>query len=51
MASLVKKHLRPGSILLSDAHSSYVNMKRGVSHYNHYAFYHDWINHSEQYAH
>jgi len=41
----------PGSVVFSDAHSSYQNLSHSKSQLTKYGFYHFWINHGERYVH
>jgi hypothetical protein len=47
----MKKHLRPGTVMHSDHHSSYVILRSAKSLLAKYGFYHYWINHSNLYVH
>lgn len=51
LVSILKKHLKDGTVLLSDHHSSYVILRSGKSHLAKYGFYHFWVNHSDFYIH
>ena len=47
----LKEHCTPGSIVMSDCHTSYLNLGSMKSHLSRYGFYHYWINHSHRYVH
>jgi hypothetical protein len=51
LAQITKRHAAPGSIIFTDAHSSYVNLVGQKSKFSPYGFYHFWVNHSEFYIH
>jgi len=51
LVSMLKKHMRSGTVLLSDHHASYVTLRSGKSHMARYGFFHFWINHSSFFVH
>jgi len=51
LASIVKAYVPVGTIVFSDAHSSYITMRNGRSKLSCYGYYHYYINHSEFYVH
>lgn len=51
LVSILKKHIRPGTVMHSDHHSSYVILRSAKSLLAKYGFYHYWINHSNLYVH
>ena len=48
---LLKKHIRPGSIIYTDSHMSYCRMIAGVSKLAQHGWYHYWTNHSIRMVH
>ena len=51
LMNIVKKHVHPGTIMMSDHHSSYVILRSAKSHLTKYGYFHFWINHSAYYVH
>lgn len=48
----LKKHLRPGSFVITDEHKSYVNQAASRSHLTELGYFHFWVNHaSYRYCH
>lgn len=47
----MKKHIEPGSTVLTDMHSMYVNLPQYTSKLAPYGYYHMWSNHSQEYVH
>ena len=44
------KNVRPGSIVISDKFSSYLNLKKEESSIDPYEYYHFWVNHSKEFV-
>lgn len=51
LVSILKRHLRAGTVMHSDHHSSYVVLRSAKSLLAKYGFYHYWVNHSNLYVH
>lgn len=51
LMSIIKAHCSPGTVLLSDQHSSYVLLRQSRSNLAKHGFYHFWVNHSNFYVH
>jgi hypothetical protein len=51
LAQITKAYTKAGTPILTDCHSSYVTLNKGLSKLSPYGYYHFWINHSEFYVH
>ena len=51
LSTISKAYTAPGSIIFTDAHSSYCTLQNATSKLTQYGFYHFWINHSAEYVH
>jgi hypothetical protein len=49
--NVMKKHIMPGSSVISDMHSIYCNLHKSESNLTRYGWYHMWTNHSETMVH
>ena len=50
MLSIILKYVKPGSVIISDKFSSYVNLKKEESHLDDFGYYHFWVNHSVEFV-
>jgi len=49
---LLKRHVRPGQIILTDSHAAYVHMGSAKSKLAQYGYYHFWVTHNNyEYVH
>lgn len=51
LAPIIKAHIDPGTVVMSDMHSLYVNIQSNESKLSPYGYYHMWVNHSETMVH
>ena len=50
LLSLILQHVEPGSVIISDKFSSYLNIKRDESFLDNFGYYHFWVNHSIEFV-
>jgi hypothetical protein len=51
IVAIMKKHVRNGSVILSDAYKSYCDLNTGTSKLTQFGFYHLWTNHTYRMVH
>ena len=47
---IIVKNVKPGSVIISDKFSSYLNLKKEESCLDPYGYYHFWVNHSKEFV-